>query len=181
MSIEALISNEVYNDNPQQNINGYQLLEFDNDNGIAVYHNKDDNRTIYGIRGTKSFNDIKTDLLSMGGKLRDTDRFKNNLNFVNRTLDKYNLSAGNAELTGHSLGGNLAIELGYDYGLKSHVFNPYVNGKQWMGDDKYKNVVAHITKLDPIGLTGSRLKGRGEINYYDPRHILNPHTIKNFL
>jgi hypothetical protein len=180
MSIYARLSGEVYKDNPDNVVDGYELLEFDKDNGIGLYHNKTDNKTVYAVRGTHTLGDIKTDFMSIAGKLRDTDRFKNNLNFINRTLDKHGLSAGNAELSGHSLGGNLSVELGYDYGMKSHVFNPYINNKQWLNDDKYKNVEAHIIKFDPIGLTGIKLGDRSNIKFYDPRY-LNPHTIKNFI
>jgi hypothetical protein len=77
-----------------------------------VYYNPENKKMIYSVTGTHNINDLGTDLMLMGGKLKDTKRFKEAKTTLEKAKEKYDNPY--TTVTGHSLGGSIASKLSGD-------------------------------------------------------------------
>ena len=75
-----------------------------------TYYNGKTNKLLYNTTGSHNIKDFFTDAYLLAGKIKDTSRYKESEATLKKARDKYK----NAEttLTGHSLGGRIASDLG---------------------------------------------------------------------
>ena len=73
-----------------------------------VYYNPKAKKLLYTVKGTNPFSlkDIGTDAYLLAGKLKDTDRYKEAKNTLEKAKKKYNPSQ--TSVAGHSLGGSIS-------------------------------------------------------------------------
>lgn len=138
-----------------------------------------DGRVIVAFRGTEPTNiaDVYNDIRIIQGSKR---HFKTERNALDKIVEKFGKE--NVELTGHSLGGNKAIELGKQLGLDTETFNPLI-GRDSLSS-RHPNTTNKIWgTTDDVA---SQLAGLGdfEVNRVRPlKTTLNPiegHEMKNF-
>ena len=87
---------------------GY-VFDSDLSNGNnSVYFNPKDKKILMSVKGTNPFSlkDIGTDIYLAAGKLKDTDRYKESKNILEKAKKRYNNA--NATLASHSLGGSIS-------------------------------------------------------------------------
>ena len=109
--------NEVY----------FLLPKFTNINNTTFY-NWQTQTIILAIRGTdgnnelgERFNDLKTDLQLVLGRLRETSRYEDSKNMLDSIIAEYPQIP--IILTGHSLGASIANQLSIDYQIPCVLFN----------------------------------------------------------
>jgi len=93
--------------------NSIQRLEnkgFIRDNQLSnhnqsVFYNKQQNKTIMAVAGTHNLQDWGTDVYLAVGKLKNTNRYKEAKNTLEKAREKYKGSS--VSLTGHSLGSGI--------------------------------------------------------------------------
>ena len=85
--------------------------DLSNDNE-QVYYNKKKNKLLYTVAGTHSIGDIGTDAYLAVGKLKDTNRYKEAVDVLDKAKAKYKPSKTIA--SGHSLGGSIVGYLPVD-------------------------------------------------------------------
>jgi hypothetical protein len=169
--IYAHISKDVYNKQNNRSVEGY-IPNLSNDE-IGVY--KIDNQVIVGLRGTATTDDIKTDALLSIGKIKNTDRYKRNKKHLEQIFKKL----GRIDvLTGHSLAGNLAKELGVFYpNSRVVVFNAGCGIMPSYG----KKSTFYVSKGDPVSAT-CMLNNTDDIRIVPSKgdSVLDRHAIDNF-
>lgn len=128
---QALMSDSAYDEGKHDARHGEKLRdlgwEMDRDlsDGLAtVYHHKGRNHTTIAYRGTKPQNtdDLAADLDVLAGK-RNHHRFKDALDRVEQVKRKYGSDKG-LSVTGHSLGGSLALHVNDKLNIPARVYNP---------------------------------------------------------
>jgi hypothetical protein len=72
----------------------------------SVFYSPREKKVIYSVAGTHNLRDIGTDFYLALGGLKQTNRYKDAQNVLNKTREKYNGSQ--MTITGHSLGGTIA-------------------------------------------------------------------------
>ena len=86
----------------------------------GVFHNKITNETVITYRGTSSLKDIKPDTHMLFGTEMNTERYSRSEEVYKETVEKYGLP--NLTVVGHSVGGNLALNIGGKYDVQSVSF-----------------------------------------------------------
>lgn len=171
-------------------ITGYTLdSELSDENHVVI--EKPDGNAIVAYRGTDptNVNDLMADTLILTGKYKDAvhlqgTRFNKADEYYRNAVNKYN----DVELTGHSLGGSMAIAIGSLYGTKSVVFNPGSSPFELAGRNELPQHNAKVYKTDAVDLVSLSerlysnvinvpMKETGMIPFLN----LSSHDIKHFL
>lgn len=171
-------------------ITGYNLdTELSDENHVVI--EKPDGSAIVAYRGTDptNVNDLMADTLILTGKYKDAvdlqgTRFNKADEYYRNAVNKYN----NVDLTGHSLGGSMAIAIGSIYGTKSVVFNPGSSPFDLAGRTDLPEHNAKVYKTDALDLVSMSerlysnvitvpMKETGMIPFLN----LSSHDIKHFL
>lgn len=100
-------------------------------------------QAVLAFRGTVDTRDVQTDFMMIGGSL--ADRFQRSLN-VAQDIIRTN---GNVKLTGHSLGGTLALWVSHRLGIPAIAFAPYVNSRM-TGFSYTDRMTVVVNRLDPV-------------------------------
>lgn len=136
-------------------------------------------RVMVAFRGTEPTNiaDVYNDILIIKGSKRHFTTERNALDKIVKEFGKENV-----ELTGHSLGGNKAIELGKQLGLDTETFNPLIGRDSLI--KRHPNTTNKIwATTDDVASQLAEL-GDFEVNRVRPlESSLNPikgHEMKNF-
>jgi hypothetical protein len=96
--------------NQKQNMNGYiRDAELSNDNQ-QTYYNPSSKKLLVSVSGTHNISDLGTDAYLALGHLKDTNRYKEADNILNRAKSKYNTD--HATIAAHSLGGSIGQYIG---------------------------------------------------------------------
>ena len=74
-----------------------------------IYYNPKTNHLIHNINGTRTLKDLNTNLQLGLGNVKNTDRYKNETNILERAKKKHNPKS--TSVTGSSLGGHLASQI----------------------------------------------------------------------
>ena len=175
------------------NINGYTLNRDYGQANSSVFVNNVNKEVVLSIRGTVLTNpeDIYNDIFLFYGKLKQTTRYKELEDRVNKILNEY--KEYKITVVGHSLGGSLSLLL-----LQSnpkifhevHIFNPGVSTrsliKYWSSNIFNPNIKLILRKLHVHTVFGdvisflSLFLGGNLTTIFD-NETLNFHTISNFL
>lgn len=108
-----------------------------------LFANETGGAVALAFRGTVNRADAVTDLMMVGGTL--ADRFQRALNAAQEALR----GASTVYLTGHSLGGTLALWVSHKLGLRAYAFAPYITAR--FGDFRYTpRMTIVVNKLDPV-------------------------------
>lgn len=168
---------------------GYEVDRDLSDRHRMVFYNPSSKKAVISFRGTKlnDVGDLYTDFKILKGEEANSTRFRNSSNLTRMVMRKYGKE--NVSLTGHSLGGTQAVEIGQKYGLQSVSFNPGVGpktgikqalGKLLKKKSAYKNITVYHTGIrDPISALSPLLQGR--IKHIGPRFHKDAHSIDNFI
>ena len=85
---------------------GYKFdSDLSNDNQ-QVYFNPKKKKLLYSVSGTHNLSDVGTDAYLLAGKLKDTNRYKEAQNTLEKAKKKY--SPSETTVAGHSLGGSIS-------------------------------------------------------------------------
>ena len=128
----------------------------------SVFHSKRSGETVIAYRGTATLADIRTDGFVLHGRENTTDRYRAAERTYDATVEKY--GRGNLTLTGHSLGGGLALHVAELHDLPSYTFNPAVSPRQVAQSHlrthrrNTHTQVVYRTVLDPVSI-GAELTG----------------------
>ncbi len=148
---------------------------------------------VIGIRGSSTINDwTGTDVDLLLGGLKDTARYKNNLAKVKEIQEKLNLRPDQVYLSGHSLGGSIALQMSHDEGYNASGFNAAVSPVSLIAGDKYAdNAHNFVVGGDPVSNTsyalGESLNTTTIPRTFYPSKLSNEldigaiHSMKNFL
>ena len=173
------------------NIDGYDYDKSLSNQDVAVYHNPKTEKTIVSWRGTSQVRDLKPDLGIALSRFANTKRFAEADEKLQEVVNKYGIE--NIRLSGHSLAGKIAQDLGVKYGIRTDTFNA---GSTPLGisrdiintiscnilpTQECKNsslITNHTVAGDPISNWNFFSNQNHKI--YRARS-LNPHSMSNFL
>lgn len=99
-----------YNDEPPENIEGWNYDPDLSNDTAKVYFNPENNFAVVSHRGTKGAKDWKNNLQYALGNYKNTDRYKKGKETQNKVFEKY--GKDNTITVGHSQGAILAHSLG---------------------------------------------------------------------
>lgn len=140
---------EAYKKERKSVISKFELINEHSDDEQCTY--KSGKNIIFAIRGTKDLKvDIATDLSLMLGKLASTKRYIKTKKALTRLIDDY--PKHKLYLTGHSMGGAIAIRLLQEKKLTKFISHVYVyNPGTSLTNLKQKVMEAVVCKLVNIG------------------------------
>lgn len=169
-------------------LDGWKLDQGLSADKVKVFVNAQTHQTIISVRGTdfSSPDDLFNDALIIAGTERHGSRYK----AAQQVLEKVQQSGlgGQISMTGHSLGGRIAIDLAKDYQLDATVFNPGTGPAQLVqnvvgvvaGDPTTvtRNITSYTSGKDPISM----------LSFLDPdarsepvkQISSNAHTLDNY-
>lgn len=172
--------------NRPETIDGYIYDDLLSSQKVAVYHNPVGKQVIIGYRGTVPtdaedlYNDLQ--IIQKDFKKRDdllqSSRFKDSISIVDKVKRKY--PPYTITLTGHSLGGRLAVEVGLNKNVPSINFNPgggNFKKNQSRNDGKTK---IYVAKGDPISIGFAKDRNATVINKNPSKYNIN-HTLDYYL
>lgn len=135
---------------------GYTLLE--QSPTIKIYKKNNDEKIVISARGTADWKDVKADLALPFNNLKNTKRYKEDEDFVKKSLKKY--TDKKIYITGHSLGGAVAQQLAKDNKeiIGGESFNPAFQASD-IFTRNVPSVKRNYTSTDPLGLLGRHLPG----------------------
>lgn len=148
----------TYQNIAYRNIDDYINI-FDGET-MDIFLNNNKKEILIGIRGTKSFDDVITDLNFITNTLSYTHRYKNDKNKLDEIIKIYNPIKYNYFITGYSLGGGISAQFMRDY--------PFI-----------KESIVYNSATQPIDIISQNPK----ITYFyidkDPLYLISGHFIKN--
>jgi hypothetical protein len=163
---------------------------------IDTFLNGHTAKGVIAFRGTACAADALQDALLAALQEDTSPRFLNTLEYVKSwilpNLRRFGGTSMDIQLTGHSLGGALALYVSYHTGLPGEVFNAYCSPLMQQrslvpGADShgYSNITLHIVQEDhPVGSSGLAMAGMHTIVYSQPAGSLlsmDSHALRNFL
>jgi len=127
---DSLLAQGAYK---QQPIEGFDIDQELSNIDKTVYVNKETGHATVAFSGTRikgplnetTWRDLTTDFLMFVGQGSKSSRFKKSRQATQRAIEKYGLD--NVSVTGHSLGGSIALEMSNELGVRATAFNPYIN------------------------------------------------------
>ena len=146
----------------------------------SVYYNPNDKKILMSVKGTNPFSlkDLGTDVYLAMGKLKDTDRYKESKNILEKAKKRYNNA--NATLASHSLGGSISQ---YIAGKNDKVYT--LDKGATFGTPTRGNETAYRTKGDLVSFLSSgntrmqTLKNPNIITKIRPVDALLAHNVSN--
>ena len=186
----AKLAREVYKKPSERGeVDGYKQVR--GDKRRAVYEKN--GKAIVALRGTdfRSGKDLKDDVVLSSGLIKKTGRYKKDKRLVESAIKKYGKE--NVSITGHSLAGKLAKDIGRELGVRATTYNKgatYTDTIQGVRDRvacernpqgkrcKEANLVKNYrTKKDPVSVLGALDKNTKVVGQKEGKDV---HTISNF-
>ena len=159
-------------------IMGYTLdTDISNDENV-VYFNDEQKKVIVGFRGSTNFKDFKTDLRLAIGGIKSTSRYGETLEFFKKVIELY--EGYSISMTGHSLGGTLAIEMNLlSPSKKAVVFNAGHTPLRSKATEK--NDITYYTNKGDL-VSGLGLKSYKDVRVLDKidENPLKAHSLRKF-
>ena len=124
--------------------------DYDFDDGLSndnqqVYYDKKKKKLLVSVAGTHNLKDVGTDVYLAMGHLKDTNRYKEAENVLNKAKVKYGVD--NATVVGHSLGGSISQ---YIAGSKDKAYT--LDKGATIGQKTRSNENAYRTSGDAVSL-----------------------------
>lgn len=177
----ALMSAAAYDAERPARLAGYVLDYELSGRSRAMYANK--SSVFLALRGT-SARDAQDDLHADGRVLvgaKDSKRFEKaqrDLEAVRAAYPRHSI-----KVTGHSLGGSLALHLNEVHGIAAHVFNPGVGLRDIARTNPHRSLAhLYVIRGDPVCALANA-GSLGHLHVYDTgaRSPLAAHAMANFL
>lgn len=138
-------------------VKGYTIDEAESNSNYTTYVNHHKKHAILAYSGTRLHNisDLHMDYKILTGELHKTKRHKNALNAADRFHSKYTKHGYKTAITGHSLGGRMALEATahlhkhHKKGTVTEVFNPFTVGGDSFGDGALQSALIRYHPKDP--------------------------------
>ncbi len=163
-------------DDRKATLAGYTYLAQQSDIENAVYENSDDKKLIIAFRGSAKLKDLKADLGIATGLLEKTSRHDSTEELVKKLktlFPDYSIT-----LTGHSLGGSLAISMSSKHNIPAVVFN----AGHTIGKSKHKDsdIKFYTKEGDPVSMLGAN--SYKDVKFIEGSHknVLKDHSLTNF-
>ena len=160
--------------------------ELSKDTRHKVYHNPESKHSIVAFKGTTSYDDILTDLESIGLNDYEHKDFKYAYNVYDKVKERY---GDNISTSGHSLGGSLADRVAAKNDKKAIVFNPGSGPLGFKTSDKtqvYRKQDDQVSKY-VSGKNIENLPEKKTVTYGNNSNLglyvlnqLDSHTLQNF-
>lgn len=171
------VAEEAYNETPADTIGDYSLIH--STPTIKAYKHNNDDSLIVGVRGTYDKADIAADAALAAGRLRYTQRYRDDSDTLKQLLDRYH---GNVTTAAHSLGGAIADKLGNDYHDRVRggiAFNPAYDAKQLVTGGR-SDIQRYYARKDPLSYLGG--KALKNVHWVDSgaTSSLAAHRLDNF-
>lgn len=201
------ISDQAYGEHgKRENLGGWEVDPELSDKRVVTYHNKTNNRTYIGYRGTDVADkerekfmgmgmakDLYTDIFDPAGNIVRGSQGKNPLyQSDDAHFEKVRTKYGkNISVTGHSLGGSRAIRQSKRQNVYGQGFNVGRGFDKGQRED-YKtcgkpNPPAWCTKFtshhrsgDPLSLMNRFVHGKNKYYKYNWKNNKNPHSLQQF-
>jgi hypothetical protein len=156
LSLHKVLKNSYDYKNNQKNAFKNDGFIYDSDlsnNEHQVYYNPKEKKMLYSVKGTNplSLKDIGTDIYLASGHLKDTSRFKQEKNNLEKAKKRYNPT--NTTIAGHSLGGTLSQ---YIAGKNDKVFT--LDKGATFGQKTRSNETAFRTQGDVVSALNTNSK-----------------------
>jgi hypothetical protein len=134
--------------------NGFELDQELSNDREKIFYNKDTKKSIIAYKGTTDYKDIKADIEAIGLGNYEQKEFE----LANKSYENVKNKYGdNILLSGHSLGGSKAINVGKKYNKESNavVFNPGTSPNKMLET----NAIVYRDPKDLVSntVTGSRI------------------------
>lgn len=193
----AFVSGLVYLTREEQEVGiasqGLTIIPELTDDHRTTFFHSETGKVILAFRGTRlsSWADLAADLAIIVGVLSLTARYHASCKAAKRAIGEYGLD--NVTVTGHSLGGALALAINRRLGTEAHAFNPGAGPCQLLSgifqsvliklapesrtSKRAKRSTIHSTMFDPLSIMA--LVGPDNKVYMRPNR-LNVHSIDNF-
>ena len=154
---------------------GYNYDSMLSNSNQQVYFNPNENKLLVNVAGTKSLQDVGTDLYLAFGDLKSTNRYKQARDTLNKAKEKYNVD--NATITGHSLGGAISQ---YIAGKDDKAIT--LDKGATIGQKSRKNESAYRVEGDIVSLLNAGAKRTTTLENDKPsflpiRNVLNAHAV----
>lgn len=164
-----------------QEVPGYEIDPDLSNRDLTTYRNPVSGEVTVAFRGTDFKNkqnrwrDLKEDANILFGK-KDSKRFRRAEEVTNKAIQKY--GKDKVEVTGHSLGGSQALQVGRRTGVATSAFNPGTSLAQVFQRHRYKpNVVSYTTSNDPISYFSRHVRN---LNTVQVGNRKDAHSLRNF-
>lgn len=136
----------------------FQIDEELSSEDTLVFVNKQTREIVVSFRGTTTMEDVKTDLEIIKGTHTQTAKYQDAVEIVAKVQTKYAdwPQSSRIVLTGHSLGGGVAIHVAKQYpGLNAYVYNPAISFEDVFEEGNtyapyLSTVHVYHTPLDPV-------------------------------
>lgn len=197
--MKARFSNMAYDDSSKHAINNERLntehpgWEIDTELSSpeeTIFHNSMTGKVVFSARGTdiKSFQDIKTDALLTTrpfGNWNSIERMQRSMDSFERVKRVYSSKGySDFEVTGHSLGGGVALHISRMTGSPATVFNPSIPITHATGFIDIPNSRIIRTKHDIVSRGRNGVKGGEILNIPTKdgsRTALSAHKMDHFM
>lgn len=148
LSLHKVLKNSYDTKNKQKNAFKNDGFVYDSDlsnHEHQVYYNPKEKKMLYSVKGTNLFSpkDIGTDIYLASGHLKDTSRFIEEKNNLEKAKKRYNPT--NTTIAGHSLGATLSQ---YIAGKNDKVFT--LDKGATIGQKTRSNETAYRTQGDAV-------------------------------
>jgi hypothetical protein len=140
-----------------------------------VYYHPQQKKLVVSITGTHNAGDALTDARLMAGGLKNTQRYKDAKNILNKAKSKYGVDS--ATIAGHSLGGSISSAVGSS---KDKILS--LDKGQTIGNTTRSNEQAFRSAGDIVSLAGAKnIKtiGKGNVLTGGVKGALSSHNVSN--
>ena len=168
---------EVYEkpDNRKANLEGFTYVPSQSDNENAVYQNSKEKKLVIIFRGSAKLKDLKADLGVAIGRLKNTSRHDNTEELVKKMKTLY--PEYSITLTGHSLGGSLAVSMSSRHNLPAVVFNA---GHTIGNDHKDSDIKFYTKEGDTVSMLGANSYKNVKMIKGSHGNPIKDHSLSNF-
>lgn len=129
---------------------GTRPLEIDAGWGEGQWHPTNLQDIFKSAWYSPSFRDLSTDIILLSGNRKYSHRVYRANQVTKAAIEKYGKE--NVRLTGHSLGGQIAMEMSERHDLPANVYNPFVLWEDVKSKRKYPKVHARYNFSDPVSM-----------------------------
>ena len=171
------LNKEVYEkpDNRKANLEGLTYVASQSDKENAVYQSQKEKKIVIVFRGSARLKDLKADLGIATGRLHKTSRHDSTEELVKKMKALY--PEYKIILTGHSLGGSLAISMSGRHDLPAVVFNAgHTIGK----DNKESDITYYTKEGDPVSMLGANSYKNVKMIEGSHKNPIKDHSLNNF-
>lgn len=174
---------EFTNKNPL--LNGFVIDTQLSGTKNQVFYNRQTGEIVLAYKGTnpKNMEDIYDDVAIANPNIHEseTDRFKRADELYQQVVDKY--GSENITITGHSLGGSIAMHVGEKNDQPVMAYNPGVSLNRAFEDTRgnENKTIIFRTGNDPVSFVAPFAQNTNrEIITVEQKHMFDSHSISNF-